>query len=385
DPHDVLSGLVERVATAKSLLARVPEIKFPIQEGDLKGVNVVLSREDLREFFSRHQQEMSGLVNRLRPHAGTVAGPLRSVVVVCGDGEFAPLNELLQDLLGEAEPLPTTVIADGAALAARTIKPSRRAKQSPVLTLATRFVKRHSDVLKLAALSTTAAAADAPPAGNWEIAARQLIAAGETNEARQYLQRVIYRATQILESLPGGASRASQAPAPESQRSAIWTPDKGRLFTAEPAAPPRPQPLAEAEAILENARQILERSRGSVEKIRDAVGLSHLADQRVAGVGIQEKHHILLGVVDVHCRAAELLEGPQNFDVAIEKLQCALNHRQNDERVRDRLAARYQAQARYLKDQGEVEQARNMLRMAAKYAFDDTEIWEELDQLDSLG
>jgi tetratricopeptide (TPR) repeat protein len=121
-----------------------------------------------------------------------------------------------------------------------------------------------------------------------------------------------------------------------------------RLDTARPGGAARS--LQEAELLLQARRPL------------EAVNYAHQALQLAPN-----DHDVLMALMDVHRRSAELLSGPEHFREAEQQLQCALRHRENDEPTRKALANRYLEQALFREKEGRFSEATELIAHALEY------------------
>lgn len=342
-----LSAVLTRLIKVRPTLGRIASFTFPVPLAGEGDHSVKLGAADIKAFFAERSALLTETLQTLIRQTGTV-----DRVIVVGDfGEFSDLTGQLERELAPVELAPITLLADGAALAAR--EPNVNPPPAPPEPVdLERFFRDNASPLHL-----SAAIRDShDPAETMEKLFTQIatqIAGGKQAAVRELLQQVKQRSSSILAALET-AEPADRTGSPL-VRPALHIP-KSR----------------DIQRILDQAERMLE-----ANKPLEAVALSHQALQLA-----EDNHEVLMALLDIHRRGAALLSGPANFENAVHQLQCALQHRQNDQATRNDLASRQVEQALYCEQQGRIAEAQDLLEEALKYADDDSLIIGHLTRLE---
>lgn len=340
---DELLAVIARLVQGVSRIARAPESRFPLRLGG--DVTVRFHGADVEEFFEARLPLLDAAVARLR-EAARMEGPLDRVVLI---GEFAELSDFtdrLERLLGPAEIGSASVLADGAALVAREPFVPADVEALRPLQAIEAVARHHGAPLSLPVVASKPRALD-ELVDEVFVRIERLASEGSPDAAR-----VIARLSERLDECRQRASDVISAPG----------------AVAGQPVPRAARRMAEAERLLE------------VGKVLEAVAAAHLAYEAAP-----RDHAALLAMLDVHRRAAAKLEGPENFEAAILQLQCALQHRRQDEETQRALAQRYEEQALHLERHGRIGAARELLERALELVVDDTRIVAHLDRLEMAG
>lgn len=163
-------------------------------------------------------------------------------------------------------------------------------------------------------------ARDAPAAGpsarvDGVDRARELIAAGNIEDARRELRRLIADSRALLAEI---SDSAPPKPAAGGQKPKPNPPDSS------------PPGLTSAAHLIAHAKRLLDNG-----KVAEAIATSHLAWERAPG-----RADVFDAMIDMHCTAAMANPAVERFPQDEKWLRCALSHDQGNVRVRVLLAER---------------------------------------------
>ncbi|MGA2980215.1 MAG: hypothetical protein ABSD76_11545 [Terriglobales bacterium] len=376
---DALDGLLDRLSSSHSRLARMPEIRFPLHHRHLKDMIVTLGQKNIQDFFRLHTTDLVQAVESLRKEMQANQVTIVRVILLGEFGEFSEFTQHIEKLLGPVEVLPITKLADGATMAAGEPPTEYPVQNSPQLVPLSQFLKKHAQPLALPVSELSEADLERQIANFFD--ALELAGANTpkplleqaamaiTRRSEEWLHRLRLQSSAITApdtpplgpDLTGAGRHVGKDASPRERPSS-------ELTLATPSAHSR-----KSQRYMEEAERLL-----AAGKVLEAVALSHQAHQSAP-----DDHATLLAMLEVHRRGAAALAGPENFEAAILQLNCALQHRRQDKQTQEALAARYIEQARHLRNHGRLDEAREYLDKALDYVEDDAEVLTLLDQLDA--